>query len=92
MVYFYAAHNSYADIENGNRGFCNTMEVSRFKTKAERDAFVEKYENQDSRACTRKRAIKIWRNNYLSVGEPVPSGGYDRIDFFIPNAADDDYF
>jgi hypothetical protein len=92
MVYFYASHNRYADIDNGNWGFCNTMVVSRFKTKAERDDFVEKYENKDSRACTRKRAIRIWRNNYSSVGKPVPSGGYDQIDFFIPDAADDDYF
>ena len=72
---FYAAHNTHADINNGNRGFLNTWEISRFATRAERDAFVDKYENRNAKPVTRKEAEIIYRGCYLSVGEPVPAGG-----------------
>ena len=72
---FYAAHNTHADINNGNRGFLNTWEVSRFSTKTERDAFVSKFENKNARACTRKEAVDFWRGQFLSVGKDIPRGG-----------------
>ena len=31
---YYAAHNAYADLGNGNRGFANTWEISRHATRA----------------------------------------------------------
>lgn len=72
---FYAAHNSHADLYNGNHGFANTWEVSRFKTRQERDAFVEKMSNHKARAVTRKRAAEIWEGCFLCVGDKVPVGG-----------------
>jgi hypothetical protein len=72
---FYAAHNAYADINKGSRGFLNTWEISRFSSRSDRDAFVEKYQNKDAKPVTRKAAIELFAGNYLSVGKVVPVGG-----------------
>ncbi len=72
---YYAAHNTRADLNNGNHGFLNTWEVSRFPTKSERDAFVARMDNKKAKAVTRDEANRIWRGTYLSVGEAIPRGG-----------------
>jgi hypothetical protein len=73
--HFYAAHNLKADLRNGSRGFLNTWEVSRFSSRKDRDAFVEKYENQMAKPVTRKEAGEIYASGFLSVGQKVPTGG-----------------
>ena len=65
---YYAAHNTHADLLNGNRGFLNSWEISRFDSAAERAAFVEKYENKNARALTRSEAESLWKSQYTSVG------------------------
>lgn len=79
---FYAAHNTHADIRNGSRGFANTWEISRFSSKSDRDAFVAKFENKDARPVTRKEAIRLYAENYSSVGKDVPAGGLFGADRF----------
>jgi hypothetical protein len=69
---YYAAHNPRADLAKGDRGFANTWEISRFRTKAERTAFILQHENQRARAVTRQDAQDIWVNNYRSVGIQLP--------------------
>ena len=72
---YYAIHNTHADLANGYTGFSNTWEISRFETKVDRDAFVEKMENKNAKAVTRKQAIEYFNATYLSVGKEVPVGG-----------------
>lgn len=79
---FYAAHNIYANLINGNRGFLNTWAVSRFATRAERDAFVDRYSNKDAKAVSSKEAVDIWQGTYLCVGEDVPAGGLFGVSRF----------
>ncbi len=91
---YYATHNIYANLVNGNRGFANSWEVSRFKTRAEREAFIEKYENKAARAVSRDEASKIFRDTYLCVGKEPPTGGlfggdkYAQIGHFWNEAND----
>ena len=79
---FFAAHNSRADLSNGNRGFLNTWEVSRFPSTEARDVFVSKYENQAGKPVTRKEAESLFRENYLSTGKEIPAGGLFGADRF----------
>ena len=79
---YYAAHNAGADVVNGNDGFANTWEVSRFRSRAERDAFVVRHDNQRARAVTRKDAEATYRDGYLSVGAEVPAGGLFGADAY----------
>ncbi len=72
---FYAAHNTRADLQNGNHGFLNTWEISRFKTNAERKSFIKEYENQGAKPVSRKEAKNIFDGTFLCVGEKVPVGG-----------------
>jgi hypothetical protein len=73
--FFYAAHNSRANLSEGNRGFLNTWEVSRFPSRAKRDAFVDQMSNMLAEPCSRERAIRIYADNFRCVGKPVPRGG-----------------
>lgn len=73
--YFYAAHNSRANLREGNQGFLNTWQISRFKSKGERDAFVKEYENQRAYALTRREADQLFRSQYECVGREPPAGG-----------------
>lgn len=92
---FYAAHNTRADLDNGNHGFRNTWEVSRFPTKADRDAFVAKYANKLGKPVSRREAEGIFRDYYLSTGNDMPKGGlfgldgYGQSRFWNENAMDE---
>lgn len=92
---FYAAHNTRADLDNGNHGFRNTWEVSRFETKADRDEFVSKRTNQLAKAVTRRAAEGIFRDHYDCTGETMPSGGlfgtdaYGQSRFWNENAIEE---
>lgn len=71
----YAAHNTRADLNTGDRGFVNTWEISRFATRAERDAFIERYAHKLAMPVTRKQAITIYARCFECEGKPVPKGG-----------------
>lgn len=73
--HYYAAHNTYADLRNGNHGFLNTWEVSRFPSREARDVFVDLYSDQLAKPVTRREAEGIWRGTYLCVGDTPPRGG-----------------
>ena len=75
VKHYYAAHNICANRLNGDYGFLNTWEVSRFKSKADRDAFVAEYDNKNARVVTRKEASAIFDRCYTSNGKDVPKGG-----------------
>lgn len=72
---FYAAHNTRADLMNGDQGFLNTWEISRFANRADRDTFVAKHDNKKAKPVSRVAAAAIFAGCYLSVGEDVPRGG-----------------
>lgn len=77
---FYAAHNTRANVNTGDRGFINTWEISRFETRAERDAFVGRYAHKLAKPVTRKEAIVIFARCFECVGKPVPKGGLFGVD------------
>lgn len=72
---YYAAHNTHTDLNTGDHGFANTWEISRFATRAERDAFVERLSHKMARPVTDKEAIAIFARCYECEGKPVPQGG-----------------
>ena len=74
-MYYYAAHNRHADVINGNKGFLNSWEISRFKARWARDLFVKRYTNKAAKAVNRREASHIWRDQYLSVGKNPPKYG-----------------
>lgn len=67
---FYAIGNDYKATSNS--GFANTEFVVTFKTRRERDEWIEN-EPKAVRACTRKEAIDSIISNYTSVGKLPPS-------------------
>ena len=73
--HFYAAHNTKADLREGVRGFINTWEVLRFKTRELRDEFVDKMSNVLAKPMTRKEAAEIYAAGFRCEGKPVPTGG-----------------
>lgn len=80
--HFYAAHNTRADLIQGNRGFANTWEISRFATREDRDAFVAEMENKAGQAVTRKEAEDLYRGCFRCTGADVPAGGLFGDDGF----------
>lgn len=74
-MHYYATHNPLTDLARGVEGSPKGWKITRFHNTSERDAFVEKHDNQRGQAVTRIQANRIWRDTFLCRGEEPPVGG-----------------